>query len=231
MGRDKKLLPSGWRLLKPYHYGIHSSVSSSALLFHYMVCAANEITAISRCAGRHGATMLRCSTTQPPSTASNPFFVHPLCSTRSLPLVRRLPLEDSGARTKAENLLAPQPCLDSRPSYRMLVNYGYYSEHDERCRGSDASWAPDAHFDSEYANYRTDIQRETRTCRWFRVATSSFGKGNRPFQRFCREIDARWGYSGHLSFDILRYHLKFRLFTPARARILLTRTTLVGTKF
>lgn len=35
-------------------------ISPSLLLFHYVVCVANEITAISRLARRHGAAVFRC---------------------------------------------------------------------------------------------------------------------------------------------------------------------------
>lgn len=77
MERDKKPLPSGRRLLKLYHYRIYvyiahvhthiyiyvytySIIFPSALLFHYIVCAANEITAISRLARRRGTAAFRC---------------------------------------------------------------------------------------------------------------------------------------------------------------------------
>lgn len=126
VGWDKKPLPSGRRLLKPYHYGIHSSVSSPALLFHYIVCAANEITAISRRAGRHGATMLRCSTTQPPPSlfARLPPSLLLHAPSRSFDhLLQRIP-----GHVAKRKIFSPPAMSRFRSCYRMLVNYGHYGE-------------------------------------------------------------------------------------------------------
>lgn len=130
MGWDKKPLPSGQQLLKPYHYRIHSSVSLSALLFHYIVCAFNEITTISQRADRHGTTYTRCFTTQ---LLSHYFFT--ICSSSLV----QLPLENSGTYSKEENLFVfgnisilvlPNECS----LITVIITNAW------RCRGTNMSW-------------------------------------------------------------------------------------------
>lgn len=125
MGWDKKPLPSGQQLLKPYHYRIHSSVSLSALLFHYIVCAFNEITAISQRADRHGTTIL--------VVLQLNFFT--ICSSSLV----QLPLENSGTYSKEENLFVfgnisilvfPNECS----LITVIITNAW------RCRGTNTSW-------------------------------------------------------------------------------------------